>query len=39
MQTSDWDEVQSKVVAFVESFPTVCGKPLERKQIRAIPNF
>jgi hypothetical protein len=29
----------SKVVAFVESFPTICGMPPAHKEVRAIPNF
>jgi hypothetical protein len=39
MQTSDSDEVWSKVVALVEKFPTVCHTPLTRKEIGAILDF
>jgi hypothetical protein len=39
MQTSDWDEVSKKVVAFVESFPTVCHTPPAREKIGANPDF
>jgi hypothetical protein len=30
---------ESKVVALIESFPTVCGMPFAHKEISAIPNF
>jgi hypothetical protein len=34
-------EVRSKkkVIAIVESFPTLCGMPFARKEIRAILDF
>jgi hypothetical protein len=32
VHTSNWDEVESKVVAFIERFPMVCGTPLEHKE-------
>jgi len=34
VQTFNWGEVQSKVVALVESFSTICGTPSTRKEIR-----
>jgi hypothetical protein len=39
VQTSDWGEIWSKVVALVEIFPTVYGMPLESKEIMEIPDF
>jgi hypothetical protein len=39
VQTFDQDEVFNKVVAFVKSFPTKCGMPPERKEIRVILDF
>jgi len=30
---------KSKVVAFIKSFPTVCGMPPKRKEIKVIVNF
>jgi hypothetical protein len=39
VQTSDEDEVLSKVVSLVKSFPMVFDTPPERKEIKAIPDF
>ncbi len=39
MQTSNWDEVYSKVIALVKNFPTVCGTPLPHKEIKVIFDF
>jgi hypothetical protein len=39
VQSSDWNEVQSKVVALVNNFPTVCHMPPKRKEVKAILNF
>jgi hypothetical protein len=33
------DEVQSKVLAIVESFSIVCGTPLAHMYVKAIPDF
>ncbi len=35
----DWGEVQGKVLSFVKTFPTICGMPPSRKEIKAIPDF
>jgi hypothetical protein len=39
MQTFDRDEVWSKVVALIKSFPTVCRTLPARKEIGSIPDF
>jgi hypothetical protein len=39
MQTSDWDEVSSKVVALVERFSMVCCTPPTHEEIGLITNF
>jgi hypothetical protein len=39
VQTSDWNEVYSKVVAIVESFPMICRTWPKRKEIGSIPDF
>jgi hypothetical protein len=39
VKTSNWGEVWSKVVALVNSFPTLCGMSLAHKEVRAIPGF
>jgi hypothetical protein len=38
-QTSDWDEVLSKLVALVEGFPMACYTPLARLGVGSIPDF
>jgi hypothetical protein len=38
-QTSDWDEVWSKLVTLFKSFPTVCRTPSTRIGIGSIPDF
>ncbi len=39
MQSSDWNEVWSKVVTFIKIFSTVCRTPPTRKKIEAIHDF
>jgi hypothetical protein len=39
LQTSDWFEFWSKVLALVDSFPMVCCMPPESKEFREIPDF
>jgi len=38
-QTSDWDEVWSKLVALLKSFPTVYRTPFAHTGIGSIPDF
>jgi len=38
-QTSDQDEVWSKVAALVESFPTLCCTPFAHTKVESILNF
>jgi hypothetical protein len=39
MQTSNWDEISSKVVALVKIFSMVCRMPPAHKEIKVIPDF
>jgi hypothetical protein len=39
VKTFDGDEIQSKVVALVESFSTICDTPPAHKEIRDILDF
>jgi hypothetical protein len=39
VQTFDWYEVKSKVVVLIKIFPTICGTPPARKEIKAIIDF
>jgi len=39
VKTSNWDEVWSKVITLIKSFPMVCGTPPTHKWIKAIIDF
>jgi hypothetical protein len=39
IQTSNWDEVWRKLVAFLESFPTMCCTSLAHTRVESILNF
>jgi hypothetical protein len=39
VQTSDWDEIKSKLVALDESFPTMCRTPPACTGVKSILDF